>query len=786
MPIDPEGTFRSRLDAIASSLQVCLQLSVLDQPEEILLQAGCAARCGDCDRPFGQGCLQAAQLSGPPGKSWACRRGMGIAGTEMALPDGRAVRLLLGPAPAEMIDCLKAQCLLLEHVLLSQAETQMTRRRLESDLQARKAVQEMMSGRMHFLQQLIDRIPNPIYYTDPTGRYLGCNELYSRLVFSAPRSRILGRTILELQDLISPSLAELYQSQQRDLLTSGGLRTFEAPVQLQDGSTRYYEFHKSTLQDADGRESGLLCVMVDITRRVELVEALAEARATAESAARAKTEFLTHVSHEIRTPMLSLVDLLELRGLTELDGHQRSQLEQIESCARTLMRMLDEILDFSYIESGKARTEMTVFDLHQSLTGAVRSAMPAATAEGTELSLEIQPLLPRWIRCDRGRLRKILDLLLFQAIAAGAGTPVQLRARWEERAVGQGTLVVVVHTPQPGRSEQARHGEKGQKPSEMGLAMTICAKQAELIGGRLLREPGRWDNSALRLSLPLNLPDQLPWPTLEAPIARTLRVLVFSSDDALQQQLAEQLSGWGAAYDQAADLVSAQTFLAGSIETGRFYSHVILDGRLEVSDRSAFAQQLQSNPAVGAPTPLLVCSAGQEPAEPSDPWTILSLPLLDRELIDALSGQFDRQGRSGNGHHRPLRILVAEDNSVTQVVLRQLLEQMGHSVQIASNGIEALIAVESRDLDLVFMDVQMPEMDGLAAAGAIRQREQVFGTHLPIVALSGRDELESSDLCLAAGMDGYLTKPVRVDQLREAIEQMVPSCTGCRTLSSGR
>jgi PAS domain S-box-containing protein len=776
------------LDHFAAGLHRGLAVQALrEKPDQALVVPAARCRHAACADRFGLGCATKPLRDCGSGRLWLCRCGGTVATWDLELPPVGPVRVLLGPAQAgeERSDwqCLLQQVEMLAETLRALSDGVVVNRRLASDLESRKAAQELLAGRMEFLQQLLDRIPCPVFYKDRAGRYLGCNEEFSRMILGIGRHEIIGRTVFDLSERIPADLARRYHEQDQQLFQSGGLQVYEAPVQLCDGSSRFYEFHKSVFPDRTGRTAGLVGVMLDITDRVQFAEALAEARDTAEAANRTKSDFLAQISHEIRTPMTGVLGLSELLSRTSLDVQQRGYLDGIAGSARSLLEILDDILDFARIDAGQIQVRREPFVLADCLVGSLRLVSTQAARKGLALDCRIQPDCPRRVVGDPVRLRQVLVNLVSHAVNSAQTGAVELACGVSREADGAIGLEISVRDSRPAVSTDQRrriretidHGGSDCPSGPSGqLGLTICSKLVSMMSGRLWMESGSNAGSVFRLQIPVGPAEPGQQADSDRRPQENLRVLVVSPRQAVRSRLSGILQRWSVPCSQAQDAVETQTLLAQSIEQRRLFTHVIVHESIPDRCFESLCRQIESNDDLGRPCgiflSLVPCPERPLPAG----WKRLACPVLDSELREELSGTAPSGAPVGvQPGARALRILVAEDNSVNQLLLNQLLREMGHHVTAAANGVEALVHIESNQLDVVFMDVQMPEMDGLQAVGALRQREEILGSHLPVIALTAHAAEADRVRCIEAGMDGYLTKPVHPEALRAALAEMV-------------
>jgi CheY-like chemotaxis protein len=526
-------------------------------------------------------------------------------------------------------------------------------------------------------------------------------------------------------------------------------------------------------------------------------------RDAALEAGRLKGHFLANMSHEIRTPMNVILGMTELVLDSPLQPGQRRYLSMVKGSAESLLSVINDILDFSKIDAGRLDLELTQFNVSEMLGEATRALAIRAHQKGLKLTCSVHPDIPGTLVGDPIRLKQVFVNLISNAIRFTDHGVVRVRARPLAKTSNQVTLHFAVSDTGIGIAPEHQElifdsfaqvdDSVSRRYGGTGLGLAICRELVRMMGGEITvqSQPGHGSTFAFtaRFKTVPNIPPAEPVADL-----RGVRVLIVDRDPAFRRSVAAMLEAWRmeAALADGPDV--AREVLKLSHRFGRTFSLMLWD--LETLDGVAGSLEAFLNDASGMPPVPLILVADQE----LPPERLSSLPVADclikpvsqSQLLEALERALSRIGGRAAaalpGDKSPglpsapqpparrdaaLRVLVVEDIPENQILARELLSQRGYAVVAAANGKEAVDAFGREGFDLILMDIQMPQMDGLEATTLIRNLETGTGTHTPIIALTAHAMKGDRERYLAAGMDGYVTKPVGKKRLYDEIDSLV-------------
>ena len=645
---------------------------------------------------------------------------------------------------------------------------------------------------------ILESVEEGYYEVDGEGRFTFFNDSFCAIL-GHPADHVRW---LDLERVAGPSGMEaLREMTGRAQRGEAAAVPFEWEVRRGDGSERFVEASLAPVRDTAGALLGFRGIVRDIHSRKLTETELRRAREAAVQASRVKSQFLANMSHEIRTPMNGIIGMTELALDTDTTPEQREYLGTLKSSATALLTILNDILDLSKIEAGRLELESVPFRLRDGVRDTLRSLAPRAHQKGLELACNIPVGVPDDVVGDPGRLRQILVNLVGNSVKFTDAGEVVVDVDVVSRSTTHVVLEFAVRDTGIGIPPEKQHlvfepftqadGSTTRKYGGTGLGLAITSQLVEMMGGTIGVESESGRGSTFRFTTRFGLADVGAGAAIPAPTGHLagLPVLVTDDNETSRRILRDLFVGWGmlpTAVSSGHDAIHA---LREARRRDDAFRLVVTDVEMPEMDGFALVEAMRSEAAI-AETPLILLTSSGHRGDASRCRKLgvagyLPKPVSGSDLREAVLAILARPGASGpdqlvtrhllRERRRGLHVLLAEDNPVNRRLATRLLEKRGHSVVAVHDGAQAVAKVRDERFDVVLMDLQMPELDGLEATRAIRDAESGSANRTPIIALTAHALRGDRERCLEAGMDAYLVKPVEASALYDAIETVAGS-----------
>jgi PAS domain S-box-containing protein len=654
--------------------------------------------------------------------------------------------------------------------------------------------------RLKLLAHTLDSVDECVSICDPDDRLLFVNRAFVR-TYGYEESNLIGEHITIVRSPLNSS--EFTAKILPDTLALGWRG--ELWNRKRDGTDFLVTLSTAAVRDGDGKVEATVGVARDITER-KLAEAeLMSTRDRAESANRAKSEFLAMMSHEIRTPLNGVIGMTGLLLDTGLSAEQREYAETARRSGEALLTVINDILDFSKIEAGRMVFESFGFDLRLVIEEVNEMLAPGIEGRNLDLVLEYPPDVPRHFIGDAGRIRQVVTNLAGNAVKFTPGGHVLINVSCESQDGEKALVRVAVEDTGPGIPAE-KLDSLFEKFSQMdssttrkfggtGLGLAISKQLVNLMGGQMGVTSQVGEGSTFWFTLALRL-DAQPHagPVPVADLLRGLRVLIVDDNEVTRRVLDEQIASWQMRNGSYAGAAQALNALHGARVAGDPYQIALLDCNMPDLDGARLAAAIKADPRLSDTVVIMfgwVCTNCGTCKKAMD--ARLAKPVRQSQLLNTLEKVWSKRLQSGSATRTkaphemaavrsklvdgfagaPARVLVVEDNIVNQKVAARMLERLGLRPDVAANGCEAVELCAILPYDLIFMDCQMPEMDGYTATAEIRKWQGSNG-RVAIIAMTA-DVMEGCrEHCIAAGMDDYIAKPMRLDDMIAALKKWVP------------
>jgi PAS domain S-box-containing protein len=675
-----------------------------------------------------------------------------------------------------------------------------------ADVTELKQAAHDIQSQKEYSENLIQNQSNPTFVIDAKHKVLSWNKSCEELTgikseeilgtsdhwrgFYKEERPCLADTVI---DVDSNQASEIYINYRKSALLNEGIHA-ENWCTVANGEERFLAIDAAPVYDHDKNLIAVVENLRDMTSQKELELELLKARDDALEGAKSKSEFLANMSHEIRTPMNGVLGMLQLLRDFDLPDECQDYINTAHNSADSLLEIINDILDFSKIEAGKLSIEMIDFDLHEIVDDVCALLSHRAKEKQIELLSYVETKIPASLRGDPTRLRQVLFNLIGNALKFTEKGEVVVRVVNEVSNSNQATIKIEVVDTGIGIPKEAQtslfdsftqaDGSTTRRFGGTGLGLAISKQLVEMMGGVLSvnSEPGKGSSFFFSLSLEVVAQDR---PNIQSKDLTGLSVLVIDDNITNRIIVCNYLHAWGMSAEQTGDVDSAYRLLEYRAQQGNHFDLVTLDMQMPGMDGLEFSRKMQTHEKLTSIPRILLTSAGQLAADVWQPVGIaacLQKPYRREQLratiksvlnvkTEAQHKEKQTEAEIISFEHHDSKILLVEDNRVNQKVACGLLKKMGLIPDIAGNGQIALDKIEDVQYDLVLMDCQMPVMSGYQATEAIRKKEKSTGHHLPIIAMTANAMEGDREKCIAAGMDDYLSKPVKAKALKEMLDK---------------
>ncbi len=653
------------------------------------------------------------------------------------------------------------------------------------DVTERHHMEEQLAYERDLLNALLDNVPDRIYIKDTESRFIKGSAALARRLSLNSTEEIVGKTDYDFHP--EEQAREFHEDEQRVILTGKSIVNKVEQQTSEEGRTVWASVTKVPFRNRSGLVTGIIGISRDITALKLAEEESARARDLALEAAQVKAQFLAVMSHEIRTPMNGIIGMIDLLLSSELSEDQREYAQTVRTSADALLDILNDILDLSKIEAGRLELEKAEFSLRKVMEEAVELHALRAETNQIELNANVSPECEGRYRGDAGRLRQVLLNLVSNAVKFTEQGEVQVSANCQQETDAGIELHFSVRDTGLGITPEEQEkifeafrqadGSTNRRYGGTGLGLSISRQLTEMMGGRMWLESVPGEGSTFHFTVLLESSadePQIPDNELEG-----RKLLVVVPNDFAREAIAQYANDWRMNLTTAATGEGARQRLNEHKE----FDLILVDLALDDEDSLDLIQEIQTHETHRETKTILLTSRRHK----VDPGLLRTLgvagtllkPLrrsrLRQILLNALTGDLPAPKSVESSHaanHRSLRILVAEDNPINQRVATLQLNQLGHQVELCDDG-QSVLDTDISGFDMILMDCQMPNIDGLEATRTIRQREQANPGQqfIYIIAMTANTQEDDRNACLEAGMDDFISKPVQLKELERALNK---------------
>ncbi len=669
-----------------------------------------------------------------------------------------------------------------------------------SDLLDKK--QEMLNiieEQKNFFKQMLNAIPDLILYKDMDNKYLGCNKAFAENLIGLDEQNIIGKTDLELGK--SDQMEGFFSPKDKEVLEMGKASAYEVKIKMVNGTTMDVEALKTPFYDDNGKIAGLIGIARDISLRKKNELEIVRAKEQAEAANIMKGQFLANMSHEIRTPMNGIFGFLHLLEKSSLAPEQKEFVREAKSASEVLMHLINDILDFSKIEAGKLTMESISFNIRTIIEDAVSLFVFKASEKCIGLHVMIKSNVPEEVIGDPSRLRQVLNNLVSNAVKFTDRGEVSVIVDFIEKEKEIALLKFEVKdtgigiskedTPKLFQSFNQADASTTRKYGGTGLGLAISKELVKMMGGEICVESTPGEGSTFKFDLPLKIAKRTSNLEIFFEKLEEINILVVDHNEISRKIITSYLQGAGFKVFEAIDAGNAINTMISNANTENKISIIILENEMKEMSGYGLATVLKTLPMTKDIKLILLTSAYEKndikTAKEHGFLGHLTKPVRRDNLLNSIAMVLGLKKEDGENVDsvpkntniefkdklKP-RILLAEDNEINRKIVIEILKYHDMTCDVAINGLEAYEAVLEKDYDIVFMDCQMPVMDGYESTAKIRALKG-HKKHTPIIAMTANTMEGDSEKCIEVGMDDYLSKPINFVKMFNIIEARTKS-----------